>query len=427
MLPDMLSGGSVRGRAIVVGGSTGVTDGGFVDEPVASTTASGNTTLKGKTRTGAFGKVVYPLANIAAGRQYTFRYVTHFSQLAQQGKLAMVGFGLKTNNDFHIVGLRGDGSTGLHKYQVNGTPPNGWNAQTGHTTSDGGASANGTQAGPNYIRLVVSADGATYKFQTSPDNVTYTDEYTGQTPAPFSNVSGVTTFGLALWFNNADAGPFSIDIDQFADAAAPSGIAKTWLGFTGQSGTASTFTFNSVDIGAADSNRVLAICCCGGDFASGAASVTGVTVNGIAQTSLFSIGSRGATGIALVEVPAGTSATIIVTFGGSQARCDIGVYRLVGYSATLFGTADAVAANSSATLSMSINVAANGALIGFVNQANSPTIDWTGITEDDQVLSGFYHSVASQDGLAAETGRTITEAAGGSRLAHPHVISLQPR
>jgi hypothetical protein len=61
------------------------------------------------------------------------------SQLAQQGKLAMVGFGLKNNNDFHIVGLRGDGSTGLHKYKVNGTPPNGWNKDTGHTTSDGGA------------------------------------------------------------------------------------------------------------------------------------------------------------------------------------------------------------------------------------------------------------------------------------------------
>jgi hypothetical protein len=71
----------------------------------------------------------------------------------------------------------------------------------------------------------VSADGATYKFQTSPDNVTYTDEYTGQTPTPFSNVSGVLTFGIALWFNNADAGPFSIVIDQFADAAVP----QVWM------------------------------------------------------------------------------------------------------------------------------------------------------------------------------------------------------
>jgi hypothetical protein len=124
---------------------------------------------QGPGQAGSFGKFVYPLATIAAGRQYTFRYTPQFQQLAQQGKLAMVGFGLKNGNDFHIVGLRGDGSTGLHKYKVNGTPPNGWNKDTGHTTSDGGAAANGSQAGPNYIRLVVSADGATYKFQTSPD------------------------------------------------------------------------------------------------------------------------------------------------------------------------------------------------------------------------------------------------------------------
>jgi hypothetical protein len=229
MLPHLI-GRRGPGRAVIAGdtgGSGGVSDGGFVDQPVATTTASGNTTIKGKVKAGSFGKFVYPLATIAAGRQYTFRYTPQFSQLAQQGKLAMVGFGLKNNNDFHIVGLRGDGSTGLHKYEVYGTPPNGWNAQTGHTTSDGGASANGTQAGPNWIRLVVSADGATYKFQTSSDGSTWTDEFTGVTPSPFSNVSSVTTFGIALWFNNADAGPFSIVIDQFADAAAPVGFTST--------------------------------------------------------------------------------------------------------------------------------------------------------------------------------------------------------
>ncbi|ESY16292.1 MULTISPECIES: LamG domain-containing protein [unclassified Mesorhizobium] len=223
MFVHMLSGGVPRGRAIVIGGGSGDGDGGFVEPPAVTTTSSGDTTIKGQVKPGSFGKFVYPLATITAGRQYTFRYTPQFSQLAQQGKLAMVGFGLKNSNDFHIVGLRGNGTTGLNKYKVNGTPPNGWNKDSGHTTSDGGASANGTQAGPNYIRLIISADGATYKFQTSPDNVTYTDEYTGAAPTPFSNVSGVATFGIALWFNNADAGPFSIVIDQFADAAAPTG------------------------------------------------------------------------------------------------------------------------------------------------------------------------------------------------------------
>ncbi|TGU44622.1 hypothetical protein EN788_22155 [Mesorhizobium sp. M2D.F.Ca.ET.145.01.1.1] len=212
------------GRAIIVndpGGGGGSSDGGFTEPPVASTTASGNTTIKGKVKPGSFGKFVFPLAIIASGRQYTFRYTPHFQQLTQQGKLAMVGFGMKNNNDFHIVGLRGDGSTGVHKYIVDGTPPNGWNAQTGHTTSDGGAAAAGTQAGPNYIRLVTSADGTTYTYSDSNDGSAWSAEFSSQAPSPFSNVSSVTTFGIALWFNNADAGPFSIDIDQFADVVAP--------------------------------------------------------------------------------------------------------------------------------------------------------------------------------------------------------------
>jgi hypothetical protein len=213
--------GPGRANVLASGGGGGEVDPGIPEQPTVITTATGDTTIKGKVKPGSFGKFVLPLATIAADRQYTFRYTPKFAQLAQQGKLAMVGFGMKSGNDFHLVGLRGDGTTGLRKYQVNGTNPNGWNKETGHTTNDGGAAAAGTQAGPNYIRLITSTDGATYKFQSSTDGVTYSDNFTGQTPTPFSNVSGVVTFGLALWFNNADAGPFEILIEQFANVAAP--------------------------------------------------------------------------------------------------------------------------------------------------------------------------------------------------------------
>ncbi|TGS89471.1 LamG domain-containing protein [Mesorhizobium sp. M3A.F.Ca.ET.174.01.1.1] len=254
MFVHMLGG---RGPGAYVGPGSGNGDGdGFGEQPVVTTTASGDTTIKGKVKSGSFGKFVYPLATVAAGRQYTFRYTPHFAQLMQQGKLAMVGFGFKTDNDFHLVGLRGDGSTGIHKYKVYGTPPNGWNQQTGHTTVDGGASVNGTQAGPNWIRLVISADGTTYTFKTSPDGSTWSDEYSGATPSPFSNVSGVDTFGVALWFSNTDAGIFSIDIDQFADTLAPDPYFSNvvlLLGFEGTDGATTTtdespsahsFTFN---------------------------------------------------------------------------------------------------------------------------------------------------------------------------------------
>ncbi len=200
------------------GGGGGGGDGGFVDEPIVSTTASGNTTITGKIKPGSFGKFVFPLATIASARSYTIRYTPHFSQLSLRGKLAMVGFGLKNNNDFDIVGLRGNGATGLHRYNVSGTPPNGWNKQTGHTETDGGVNTNGTQSGPNYIRLITNVGGATIIFQTSGDSgATWVTELPAFVPSPFTNVSGVVTFGVALWFNNSDTGPFSIDIDQFVD------------------------------------------------------------------------------------------------------------------------------------------------------------------------------------------------------------------
>ncbi|TIN02683.1 MAG: hypothetical protein E5Y34_06545 [Mesorhizobium sp.] len=327
------------GAVISIGGGSGDSDGGFVEQPVVTTTASGNTTVTGKVKPGSFGKFVYPLATLTAGRQYTFRYTPQFSQLAQQGKLAMVGFGLKNGNDFHIVGLRGDGTTGLHKYKVNGTPPNGWNKESGHTTSDGGASANGTQAGPNYIRLVVSADGATYTFQTSPDNVTYTDEYTVQTPSPFSNVSGVLTFGIALWFSNADAGPFSIVIDQFADAAAPSGPVVTFIErrnsvVTG--GATSPHTEININVGAAGPKIVLI----GAHSVRAAAAVRTLSSGNIDGTNGTLAGQNGINdalnegtqaGIVYREITTGGNITVTLTWSGLHTCSLMDIYVITGY------------------------------------------------------------------------------------------------
>ena len=216
MLSPPLLGLRGPGRYI---GSAGSGDGGFEEPPVPIIgSGGGDVTIKGKVKTGSFGKFVYPLAIPTAGFQYSVRYTPHFTQLAQQGKLAMVGLGFKSSNDFHMVGLRGNGSSGLSKYKVYGTPPNGWNKDTGHTVVDGGAPVNGSQVGPNYIRLVPSTDGTSYHFLTSPDGVTYSTEFSSSPLTPFANISAVETFGLAMWFNNADAGPFSVDFSLIVTA-----------------------------------------------------------------------------------------------------------------------------------------------------------------------------------------------------------------
>lgn len=216
MLPHLLN---LRGpgRYVPPGGG-GEGDPGSEEPPIITTTGGGDVTVSGKIKPGSFGKIIVPLSAIAAGRKYTFRVVANFSRLAQQGKLAMVGVGFKTNNDFHIAGLRGDGSTGTDEYQVHGTPPNGWNKLTGHTEVNGGDATSGTQHSA-YYQLTISADGTTYNLSTGTDGAAWTEIFADQALTPFSNVSSVIQFGVALWFNNADAGSYSFEVSEFLDEA----------------------------------------------------------------------------------------------------------------------------------------------------------------------------------------------------------------
>lgn len=375
------------------GTGTGIGDGGSVEPPVVTTNASGDVTVKGKVKPGSFGKIIVPLATVQAGRRYTFRYTPHFQQLAQQGKLAMVGFGFKNNNDFHIVGLRGDGTTGLHKYKVYGTPPNGWNKDSGHTTSDGGASANGTQAGPNYIRILISADGTTYTFSTSPDNVTYTDEYTGAALSPFANVSGVVNFGLALWFNNADAGVYSIAVDQIADAVPAFQFAGTQVDTAAAS---TTFTFPSVPIGPADANRrVYAVFTVGGATTN----ISSVTIGGITATRAIDGSSTtiGRQAIYYADVPTGTTATIVITTSAACTTCICSVYKTTIANLLLL---DAVSNfDNNTTLALTdLSVAPGGfVLVQARDAATALSIAYNGIdtpVQDDLRTSGLIQALS---------------------------------
>jgi hypothetical protein len=206
------------GRYVPPTGGGGEGDPG-TEEPPVVTIVDGDTTITGKIKPGSFGKVIVPLSTLAAGRKYTFRVVANFSQLAKQGKLAMVGAAFKTDNSFHITGLRGDGAAGTDEYIVHGATPNGWNKLTGHTEVNGGDAASGTQHSA-YYQLTISSDGASYALATGTDGVAWTTIFTGQALTPFSNVSAVTQFGVGLWFNNTDAGVYHVVVSEFVDEVA---------------------------------------------------------------------------------------------------------------------------------------------------------------------------------------------------------------
>jgi hypothetical protein len=195
-----------------------VDDGGFSTPPTVETISGGGIQFKGKKSSGASGKFIYDVGQAVAGRQYTLRYDPDFTELANDGVTAMVGFGLKQGNSFRLTGLKGDGSTGVDAHEVHGT--NKWNQTSGFTTVDGGDAAHGTQAGPNWLRFVVSEDGATYTLRSSADGETWTTEFEDVVPTPHSDVDGVATFGIAVFLQAADAGDFTVAITLWEDEAA---------------------------------------------------------------------------------------------------------------------------------------------------------------------------------------------------------------
>lgn len=189
----------------------------FTNPPIV-TNVDGAVKIHGKKASGTLGKFLYNLGAPAANTIYTMHYDPDFTLLTDTGRLALVGFAFKQGNDFHMVGGKGNGASGLHAYQVSGS--NKWQSGVGLTEDDAGAVAHGTQAGPNWIQLEIAADGSTYTFRTSADGETWTDEYTDEVPSPFTDATDSTQFGPAAMFWPTDTGSFSIAIEAWIDESA---------------------------------------------------------------------------------------------------------------------------------------------------------------------------------------------------------------
>lgn len=170
-----------------------------------------------KKSNGSTGKFIFDIGTLLANHKFTMTYDPDFTLLGNLGVTAMVGFGLKQANDFRISGLKGDGNTGLKAYEISGD--NKWNQTSGFTTTDGGAAQHGTQAGPNWLQFEVSEDGATYTLRTSADGEAWVDEFTDVVPAPLDEATDATTFGIAVFLDADDAGPFSVLISLWEAAA----------------------------------------------------------------------------------------------------------------------------------------------------------------------------------------------------------------
>lgn len=189
-------------------------------------------------------------------------------------------------------------------------------------------------------------------------------------------------------------------VDSYRFAAAGGGAATVdYVANYTSASDAATYTFTAADIGTADSDRTVVVAVASTRFANPATVISSVTVGGLSATELIQFnntpGDTGVVGLYAIDIAAGTSADIIVTFSGSGSRCGIGVYRCTGISTTPNDTASTGASGGSE----SVAATTGGAVIGVAHVAANAGFTWSGLTE-------MYDArIASENG--AHTGASL--------------------
>lgn len=173
-----------------------------------------------------------------------------------------------------------------------------------------------------------------------------------------------------------------------------------------QAADATTYNFTSQAIGTAAADRYVIVTITG-CIKSGSPGVSAVTVGGISATIVAQVDSGfTAAAIAIAAVPTGTTATVVVTFNGTQYRAGIGVYSVTGLNSS---TATGTDTDTTSSPSLSASSSSDGFAIAVSSAYEAATTNmhtWTSITEDydELVESGTNtQSGASEEGLSSGT------------------------
>ena len=188
------------------------------------------------------------------------------------------------------------------------------------------------------------------------------------------------------------------------------------------SSSATAYTFSGVALGAAASDRIIVV---GGFSTNAVHTVSSVTIGGVSAAQVVAATNSGGEQCALWQaaVPTGTTGNIVWTWSGSEVGMGIGVWRIVGATATAHASSGVTGASP---LSSTLNIPANGVAIAYSGAASSNrTATWTGLTEgfdangvEDGVNSGN-HTGASDAFTTTQTGRTIQMTLSGVSIRNP--------
>jgi len=193
------------------------------------------------------------------------------------------------------------------------------------------------------------------------------------------------------------------------------------------SANASTYTFTSLDCGAADPDRKVVICVMTSS-GGGSGDPTSVEIdNGGSPISftklIYQDGSACAASIWIGAVPAGTLYDVTVTFSGNESSCGISAYRLINYSSTPY---DTVAYAGADPATGSIDATDSGVFIAASSISALSSFTWTNVTENFEDLGDTVGiSSASRSFVSASAGVSITADTFGGNMVMV-VVSLTP-
>ncbi len=149
-----------------------------------------------------------------------------------------------------------------------------------------------------------------------------------------------------------------------------------------------TYTFAGENFGTAPADRQIIVAIGSQGAGETAESISSVTIGGVSATITVqrtnSIVDHTISGLAIANVPTGTTGDIVITLSTGERRCGIGVYRATGISAIPTDTGSSIANNPT----FDIDVIAGGFAIGTAGTGFFDTATWTNLTEDYDFQAG---------------------------------------
>ena len=241
-------------------------------------------------------------------------------------------------------------------------------------------------------------------------------------------------FALASAINPALAGLTVNQLSGFnavtASAPPPSVVFN---GCTGSSSDLATYTFSSVSVGTATSDRIILVGSTAEDSATTIAHPT-FTIGGVNAVEAATTNSAYTvhTGFAIAAVPTGTTTDIVVTYDETLTSAGICSWSLYGFSSAAFTTSARGQLDTGASFNTSVTVT-TGDLVAAMSTVESTsetiaadadlsTVGWT--TGDVGTVAGYAYGYTFP--VTSSGTFTVTTNWSGSTDVHTHVVVVTP-